>query len=266
MVVNSLTDELRLETYGSMDTENNRPLPQDKINQALLSLLKIHDPAFMLTDISMISGLECGVELATGNCFWAHRTEIEARDPVIQFYHDRITASSVVIEDPAKPSVPQISTQDDDSTSSTDSPVDPAAPPRILVITSDTNQRSQFDPARAEARLCILGVKNLRRVRLTGTQSPFCEWKVLDPSGQEITAGQTIKHTQGGTSPGWSAYPFLIPLPKNRVTLKDCTLQFVVKTPGAIIGTYVCVSIISVSDYPTTTTTLKLTASFWLFR
>lgn len=68
MAVHSLADELKLETYGSMDMENNRSLSPDMTNQVLFDLLTIHDDAFTLKKMSKISSLECGIEWATGKC------------------------------------------------------------------------------------------------------------------------------------------------------------------------------------------------------
>lgn len=228
VAVHSLVADLKLDGYGSMAIENNRSLTPEQTIRLLRDLLRVYDASFEPMRMSELSKLECGFVRKTGEYIWASRAEIEARNPEIQLRTDYVSSGSILSS--AGTAVRSGLENGRVSKSNTFGTID-----SLPVL-----DQSRVDPTpsslltRTEARLCILGVENLRSVRLVGTQSPYCKWLLLDPSGQEVASGRTQKHVNGGRNPNWSSQPFLTPLPKSMTTLKGCTISFTVRTPTAI--------------------------------
>lgn len=241
--MHSLVQDLNLASYGSTAMETNRSLSPDETVLLLRELLTVFDEKFEPLLMSKLLGLECGFVLATGENIWAHRSEIEARHPDIRFRHDYVASSTIPStaqgETPKQLTLPT-SSQEPPLAVPIVTPAAVAAPTSSLLPLDTRTSVEPAPPTRTEARLYIFGVDNLRRVRLVGKQSPYCKWKLLGPSGQELASGRTNRHVKGGCSPDWSAQPFLIPLPKKLATLKGCSLLFVIKTATAVSSiTYV---------------------------
>ncbi|TMW58627.1 hypothetical protein Poli38472_010186 [Pythium oligandrum] len=78
--------------------------------------------------------------------------------------------------------------------------------------------------------LRIMGVQDLMNVRLVGTQSPYCKWKLMTDKGEIIDCGRTFPHESGGTNPIWKSQTFMVDIPGGLISLDDCTLVFRVKT------------------------------------
>jgi len=239
--VHGAVENLQLDVCGSIDMETNKMLRPDAINLLLHELLLAHDKTFEPRRMSTISKLECGMVKKTGECIWAHRNEINARHPEIRLIHDYVTSSalpaptpeSIAAQSPAlsvnQPS-PEELTRILDRRHNDVVETKPLLHPR---------RRAQTPAAlwlpMKEARLCILGAEDARRVVLAGNQqSPYCKWRLLDPSREEVAFGRTEPHENGGRSPTWRRQPFLVPQPPSLTSLMGCMMLFRVKTP--VIG------------------------------
>jgi hypothetical protein len=228
VAVHSLIQDLNLSSHGSAAMETNRSLSPDETVLLLRELLTVFDEKFEPLRMSKLSGLECGIVWATGENIWAHRSEIEVHHPDIRFRHDYVADNSSPSPSPTESQhVPT------PTSTSKSPPAVPASTPSLMSLDTQTAVEP-VSSAQTEARLCVLRVDNLRRVRLVGKQSPYCKWKLFDPSGQEVASGRTKRHVKGGCSPNWNTQPFLIPLPKALTTLKGCSLLFVIKTATAV--------------------------------
>lgn len=241
VAVHGVVEGLQLDPCGSIDMETNRTLTPDAINLILQELLLAHDKTFELRRMSTISKLECGVVTKSGECIWANRSEINARHPEIRLIHDYVTSSAPPAPTPesivahtsasviSQPSAEDLTDMLDRMHSDVEE-TKPMVHPRRRSHTSVAFRRSM-----KEARLCILGAEDVRRVVLAGNQqSPYCEWRLLNPSQEEVAFGRTEPHESGGRGPNWSHQPFLVPLPPSLTSLMGCTMLFRVKTP--VIG------------------------------
>lgn len=230
MEAHSLVEGLQLSgTQGSQCMDNVRTLSPDETVALLRGLLLLNDPSFDPLRMSELSGLQCGIvrecteHMEIGEHLWAHRDEILQRSE-IQLRHDYVKT----------PNMPTVSGPND-ATPVAELTIPPhrakqnadeaALPP---LDSSTPTPVTASDTQTTTTTMRIVGVDNLRRVSLIGTQSPYCKWRLLGNDGQELASGRTQKHVGGGRNPKWGGQAFEIKL-NHKKTLQGCTMFFTVK-------------------------------------
>lgn len=192
--------------------DQHRGLSPDDTMLLLRDLLTAYDPAFEPMKMSRISGLECAIVCKTGEYIWAHRDEIEARKPDLQFRHD-YTATSPVAADQqeTKPLWPE-----------------PSGPLPVL----EPSRGMPVVAARASVMMQICESQNLRTTRKFGRLSPYCKWSLVSATGVELASGRTPSHDRAD----WSGVTFSLRNSDKAATLNGCVLLFSVKARTLIPG------------------------------
>ncbi|GLE04183.1 hypothetical protein PINS_up013094 [Pythium insidiosum] len=211
MAVHNLVQGLELPYRGSVDASQSQALSPDATLALLVDLLRLmceaRGRAFDPLQMAELSGLECGYLRATGDYVWAHREEIQGRSSDIRFAHK--SSSDVSSLKSAAISTDSVS-------------LSPLEPHPLEV--SESQCRS----------LRIVDVRDLRKGKSIGTQSPYCKWTLSSAESGVIAVGRTDVHKNGGTSPNWGVQVFALRLPSSP---SQVTLVVSVRCAGVVPGT-----------------------------
>jgi hypothetical protein len=228
MQVHSLVHDLEFHHDEVVEMAKSQSLSPDGTINLLHELLELANGGkFHPREMSNISGLECGFWRNHGTHVWAHHDELIAMgDEIILRNPGALSSGSTQGSGTASQLEVRLATTPD---------LDKTPLAHVQDCSPDLGKTSKpTSPHELEVYLEILGAQDLPSVRKLGVQSPYCKWKITDPTGQELASGRTHKHNRGGRSADWSGHASVIRTGPTIKTLAGCKFCAVVKTATVI--------------------------------